>query len=98
MSHYRQQVTRADESQPDIVKELRKADYSVWIVGRPVDLLVWHPRFGPGNFKMLECKTLSPTGKVKRAARGRREAQEAFVAQTGTKVVGTPEQALEALK
>lgn len=88
---------KRDESEPAIVAALRKAGYMVWRE-LPVDLLVRRSADPPGVLVALEVKTLTSTGKVKRASRGRREAQEAFILTTGTRVVGTPEQALEALK
>ena len=93
MSHYRRQTTRVDASQQPIVDALRAAGVQTWVIGFPVDLLTLYR----GRWLPLECKTLTPTGKVKRAAKGRREAQELFIAVTGCPVVGTPEQALEAV-
>ena len=87
---------KRDASEPDIVDALQKAGCTVWR-DLPVDLLVRKPGDPPGWLRVMECKTLTPTGKVQRAAKGRREAQELFIAATGCPVVGTPEQALEAV-
>lgn len=81
---------RVDFTQARIVEALRKSGALVWIIGRPVDLLVWHN----GKWLVMECKT-----PVKGQYRPRRDqkAQQAFIAETGCPVVTSPEEALAAL-
>jgi len=86
---------KRDAAEPDIVKALEAAGCTVWreLV---VDLIVRVHTDPPGVLRMMEVKTPTPSGKLPRDKR--REAQEAFIAATGTPVVGTPEQALSALR
>ncbi len=99
-------AARVDSVQDEIVKGLRAHGYRVEIIGRPVDLLVGKPEwrnFGDGvprrwysGWHLLEIKSPTKTG----ARRFRRDqaAQDAFIAETGTKVVMSLEQALWALR
>lgn len=80
-----------DIAEPDIIKALVKAGFTVWD-RLPVDLLTWRTDKG---FKLLEVKT--PDGKGRRRKRADQQAQDAFIEMTGTKVVLDPEQALRAL-
>jgi hypothetical protein len=98
VSHYRRQVTRTDAAQPDIVKALRKAGYRVEIIGRPVDLAVMHPDYGPGMALLMEVKTPADKGATKPRKDKRQIEQEAFVAETGARRVWTEEMALSACK
>ena len=83
---------RRDLSQPGIIQAIEAAGFQVWIIGWPVDLLVWRADKG---VKLLEVKT--PTRSGKRRARSDQQAQDAFIALTGTPVVKTSEEALRAL-
>lgn len=85
-------IHRSDASQSSIVEALRNAGALVWIIGRPCDLLTFYR----GRWLPIEVKTLTATGK--RRKRKDQAKQDEFIAKTGTPVVGTPEQALEALK
>jgi hypothetical protein len=80
-----------DHSEPKIVEALEKAGFHVWRE-LPVDLLVWRPDIG---FRCLENKTPTKTGK--RRKRRDQQAQDEFVALTGTPVALTPMEALKAL-
>lgn len=53
----------------------------------PSDLLVHHPRFGRGWFRVLECKSVKYSDK-------RQLKQRQFLDDTGAKKVLTPEDAL----
>lgn len=46
-----------DKSKAGIVKGLKKAGFIVIQPGRPVDLLVRHPKWGPNRWRLLECKS-----------------------------------------
>lgn len=92
MSKYARKV---DASQPEIVKALRKAGYTVCIIGQPVDLAIRHHAWKAGMFMLMEAKTPTATGK--RRARRDQEAQEAFCREHGVTYALTPEQALEAV-
>jgi hypothetical protein len=57
MGFKRQQITRVDKSTQKIVDELRALHFTVVYVGRPTDLLVRHPKWGPNRWRLLECKS-----------------------------------------
>lgn len=78
-------AARTDHSQKAIVAALRAAGAFVWVIGRPVDLLVFYR-----SWRLLECKT----GNRKR--RDQPE-QEAFCKTFEVPVVRTPEEALQAI-
>ena len=80
---------KTDSTQEEIVKGLRKCGYRVEIIGRPVDLLVM---VGKNYWRLLEVGDIK-----KKKSRNDQETQKAFLAETGTPVVETVEQALEAL-
>jgi len=86
-------AARTDETQPEIVKEIRKAGWKVWIIGLPVDLLCWHPT--ADVWQPLECKTPNAKGKAKLDKR--QIEQNEFCDTTFTPRVTTPEQAIEFL-
>lgn len=83
---------RQDIAQPAIIQALESVGAEVWVIGYPVDLLVrfrdaWH---------LLEIK--SPKGKRGLPKIDRRQtAQRNFIESTGTPVVMTPLQALQAI-
>jgi hypothetical protein len=84
---------RSDTTQSLIVEALRTAGWSVWVVGRPVDLLCWKA----GVFRLLEIKTAYGKKKPKARIDKRQDEQNEFIALTGTPVVCTPAAALLAL-
>ena len=87
-------AAKVDASQPGIVDALEDAGYRVEIIGLPVDLAVLIPRT-TGVFQMLECKTLTKSGKVPKDKR--QQDQQQFLEETGTPIVGTPQQALDVM-
>jgi hypothetical protein len=91
MSIKRWSVKR-DLAQPEIIAAIEAAGFQVWRIGLPVDLLVWRADKG---VRLLEVKT--PTKSGKRRARSDQQAQDVFIALTGTPVVKTSEEALRAL-
>lgn len=82
-------ATRKDANQGAIIKALEDVGIHVWVLDSPVDLLLWWPRWGPGNFRLLEVKCQK--GKLRNGA------QRTFVETTGTPVVRTPLEALKAV-
>jgi hypothetical protein len=91
-------AARKDESQRDIVNGLRDAGYEVVVLGRPVDLLIgiWAGYCKVSHWKLLEVKTPTKGGKIR--LRKDQQAQQDFCRETGTPIVSTLEEALEALK
>ena len=88
---------KTDSSQQQIVDGLRKYGVHVWVLGKPVDLLCWHSRWGNGNFKLLEVKTARGKRAPKARIDPRQEAQNEFLALTGTPIVTDLSTALAAL-
>jgi hypothetical protein len=85
---------KVDLTQQSIVDALRKAGFLVWIIGEPVDLLVWKQGYG---WRLLEAKTPNRAdGSYK--PRADQEAQNLFCEMTDTKRVTTAEAALAALE
>lgn len=87
---------RADKSTQKIVDELRALHYVVVHVGRPVDLLVRHPRWPVNTWQLLECKS----HKLKSGAPvldKRQQEQQEFCAEHGVPYVTTSLEALLAL-
>ena len=85
-------ATRRDTSEPAIIEALERVGAQVWPLDYPVDLLVrfrerWH---------LLECKT-----RYGKATKGRKDKRQAaqwnFIETTGTPVVTTPMEALQAV-
>lgn len=97
MSFTRRQVTRIDGPQAEIVQALRKVGCRVELVGRPVDLLVHHARWGDHWWRLLEVKETTGKRAPKPRLDKRQKAQAAFLAETGTPVVTSPIEALRAL-
>jgi hypothetical protein len=95
---------KVDQSQAEIVKGLRDAGYWVEVIRRPVDLVVGLKKFNLKtedfrsvySWTLLEVKT--PTNSGKRRNRTDQALQDQFIKETGTPVVMTLQQALEALK
>jgi hypothetical protein len=79
---------KVDSTQGDIVKALRRAGVRVEIISRPVDLLTLYR----GVWKPIEVE-----GTAKKRTRRDQEKQKAFIAQTGTPVVKTVLEALQAV-
>jgi len=86
-------AARRDTAEPDIVDALEKAGCTVYRK-LPTDLLVWHPRFGPGTFKVIEAKTLQGKRDPKIKIDKRQREQIEFCETTGTPRIATPEGAL----
>lgn len=84
----------SDASQPEIVKALRDAGWSVWIIGRPVDLLCW--KAGRG-FRCLEAKTARGKRNPKAVIDKRQKEQIEFISRTGTPRVTSASEALLAV-
>ena len=50
-------AARTDASQSEIVKALRAIGCKVYVIGLPLDLLVWHKgKDGVGRTLLVECK------------------------------------------
>lgn len=87
---------KRDASEGPIIEALERANYHVWQLDRPCDLLIWREDMPPGIFRALECKT--PSGKRGLAhKRNDQPEQTAFVTTTGTPIVTTPIEALRAI-
>lgn len=85
---------RRDQSEPAIVDALEQAGLIVYR-DLPCDLLVRKRQDPPGILRTLECKTPQKNGKARK--RSDQEAQDQFLADTGTPRVTTPIQALQAV-
>jgi hypothetical protein len=94
LSYKRPQIHRADESQSPIIEALEKAGWHVWIIGRPVDLLVW--KAGKG-FHCLEAKTARGKKNPKPVIDKRQKEQIEFIETTGTPRVTSAVEALQAV-
>lgn len=81
---------KRDTAEQPIIDALEAAGYWVWQIDL-VDLLIWHPRWGPNHFRCLEVKT--GTAKIRKGQTRQRN----FVETTGAPIVRTPQQAIEAL-
>lgn len=90
-------ASKRDLVEREIIDGLARYGVHAWQLDFPCDLACWHSRWGPGNFKLLEVKT--PHGKRKPKARldKRQEAQNEFIALTGTPIVTDLSTALAAL-
>ena len=89
-------AAKVDLAQAEIVEELRRLGYRVEVIGRPVDLLVGLDYSSGTRWRILEVKTPTKTGQ--RRKRKDQEKQDRFIAETGTPIVISLEQALEALR
>ena len=88
-------AARVDDSQGEIIKAIRKAGWQVWVIRKPVDLLVRLPAYD--LWIPLEVKT--PDAKGRRRSPDKRQVeQNEFIGMTGCPVVCTPEEALQALR
>lgn len=78
-------AAKVDDNQEEIVKALRKIGVSVEIIGKPVDLLLWHR----GHYSLMEIKNLEGRDRLT-------EDQLKFIARWPGKIhiVHTPEQAI----
>jgi hypothetical protein len=84
----RRYAAKRDFSEPEIVKALEEVGAKVYRK-LPIDLLVYFR----GRFHCLEVKT---PGEPKHSSK-RCKDQDAFIAETGTPIVKTPEEAIVAL-
>ena len=75
MSYKRPQIHRSDTTSEVIVGELRECGYVVVIIGRPTDLLVRHPTWPHNIWRLLECKSPTPKGRL-RLRKDQEEQQE----------------------
>lgn len=75
---------KRDRNEPDIISALESAGAEVWVLDRPVDLLI---RFR-SQWHLMEVKT--DKGRLT-------DEQEKFVTSTGCPVVRTPMDALKAI-
>jgi hypothetical protein len=83
---------KTDSVQAEIVVGLRRCGLQVFVIGRPVDLLV-----GVGKYwRLLEVKTPQKNGRKR--PRKDQQRQDEFIRVTNTPVVTSLEQALRALK
>jgi hypothetical protein len=78
-------ASKVDNTQKSIVEGLRKCGYRVEIIKQPVDLCVM---VGKNYWRLLE---------VKNRKRNDQPKQRLFLSETGTPVVSSVEEALEAL-
>jgi hypothetical protein len=85
---------RKDTSHDEIVQALRNAGWSVFEIGRPVDLLVWKAAKG---FRCLEVKTARGKRNPKAVIDRRQKQQIEFIETTGTPRVTTAFEALLAV-
>ena len=81
-------AARRDEAERPIVQALEAAGCIVYR-SLPSDLLIHRRRWGPGWFRVQEVKT--PGGK---GVRRSQKDQATFLADTGTPIVRTPEEAI----
>lgn len=91
-------AAKVDTVQQEIVEGLRAAGYRVEIIGKPVDLAVFVQPFGSTSPAWLMVEVKTPTKSGKRRRRADQEAQDAFIAETGTPVVMSLKEALAALE
>jgi hypothetical protein len=90
-------AARVDNVQAEIVEGLRKLGYTVVVIGRPVDLLVVHPRLKPPfHAAILEVKSCTKSG-ARRVRRDQPE-QDRFIADNRVPVVMSLDQALHVLE
>jgi hypothetical protein len=82
-------MTRPDGTQAEIVEGLRKAGIIVYVIGQPCDLLTYYPPLR--RWRTLECKP------VKKRNRNDQEEQSVFLAITGTPIVRTAQEAVNAV-
>jgi hypothetical protein len=82
---------KRDLAEPEIVGALQAAGFQVWR-DLPVDLLVRDPKWLQGVFRCLEVKTPGLG-----THESERERQTEFIRVTGTPIVKTPVEALQAV-
>ena len=85
-------AAKRDTAEAGIVAALRSIGCDVWLLSTPCDLLVRRHTWPPGQFMALEVKSLV------RKPDARQKAQTQFLHTTGTRIVRTPEQAIEAIQ
>ena len=89
-------AAKRDISEAPIIEALEKAGYDVWQLDYPCDLACRKDYWPKGVVQFLECKT--GRGKALRTHQDPRQAtQAAFLERSGTPVVKTPEEALDAV-
>lgn len=96
MSIYRR-AAKVDTTQKVIVEALEKAGCIVVAIRQPVDLMVRHPRWPAGLWRLAEVKTPSRKDGSYRPRKDQ-ETQNEFVDTYGVPRLTTPESALEWLR
>lgn len=91
---YNRYARRKDTSHDEIVSALRGAGWSVYEIGRPVDVLCWKAAKG---FRCLEIKTARGKRDPKAVIDKRRIEQNDFISKTGTPRVTSAQEALLAV-
>jgi hypothetical protein len=84
-------IHRKDNSKDAIVAALKAVGVGVWLIGRPVDALLFYKR----QWIPMEFKTPQKNGK--RRIRKDQQEQEEFIRLTGCPVVTTADEAFRAL-
>jgi hypothetical protein len=87
----RRYAAKVDASQKDIIVALRKAGAFVWILGQPVDLLVFYRKW-----HLLECKSDKAISHHTKARKVQEE-QTVFCQTFGVPVVRNATEALVAV-
>src|SRR5271163_1885253 len=88
---FNRRMTRPDASQAEVVRTLRKAGITVWIIGEPCDLLTYNP--STKLWKPLEVKPLD----LKNKNRKDQEDQREFIKTYAVPIVRTGLEAIAAL-
>lgn len=90
---------RADSTQTAIVEALRAAGAKVYVISKPCDLLVRYLSRAYGHYLWTPMEVKTARGKKVPKARvdKRQQEQIAFLEESGTPVVTTPEQALRVI-
>lgn len=91
-------AAKVDSSQPDLVKDLRKAGIDVWVIKQPVDLLLrfWCNRHRDYCWQPLELKTPNRKDGTARPRTDQGE-QTRFLLETNTPVATDFQSAVAAL-
>ena len=84
-------AAKTDASQKAIVAALRAAGAFVWVLGRPVDLLVFYRRW-----HLQECKSAASISHHAKARKAQEE-QTAFCRTFGVPIVHDADEALRAV-
>jgi hypothetical protein len=89
-------AVKRDDAEHGIVQALEAIAVEVWVMDYPCDLACRRASWPPGVFQLLEVKT--GRGKKLSIAKDRRQkTQQSFIASTGTPIVRTPMEAINAI-